>query len=130
MKKRILFIEDEKDLVKTVSFRLECAGYEVLVAYDGQEGLDKAKKEHPDLILLDLMLPKMNGYKICGLLKNDFRYSKIPIIMFTARAQESDRKMSEDVGADAYITKPFEADALLSTIDGLLKDRAKEGRNA
>ncbi len=107
-KKKILVVDDETELVKAIEIRLGQAGYDILVAYDGQEGLAKAQKEKPDLILLDLMLPKMDGYKACGLLKADIRYNKIPIIMFSARAQGSDIKMGEEVGADAYITKPFE----------------------
>jgi len=106
--------------VETVTFRLEANGYEVLPAYDGQEGLDKARKEKPDLIILDLMLPKMDGYKVCRMLKFDEKYKKIPIIMFTARAQETDKEMGEEVGADAYITKPFEPQALLAKIEELL----------
>lgn len=125
MKKRILFIEDEIDLARLVGFRLEEEGYEVSVAYDGQEGLAKAQEGHPDLILLDLMLPKMNGYKICALLKSDPAYSKIPIIIFTARAQQADRNMSKKVGADAYITKPFEADELINAIEKLLKGKGE-----
>jgi DNA-binding response OmpR family regulator len=124
MKKKILLVDDEKDLVRSVSFRLEDAGYEVVVAWDGQEALDKAKKEAPDLIILDLMLPKMNGYKVCGLLKADSRYNRIPIIMFTARAQEADRRMSEEVGADAYVTKPFEPEILFAKIEELLAKEA------
>ncbi len=120
-KKKILLVEDEKVLIETVTLRLEAFGYEVISAYDGFEGLEKAKKEKPDLIILDLMLPKMDGYKVCGLLKADTRYNKIPIIMFTARAQESDKKMGQDVGADAYITKPFEPQLLLEKIRELLK---------
>jgi two-component system, OmpR family, alkaline phosphatase synthesis response regulator PhoP len=122
MAKKILVVDDEKDLVETVTFRLQASGYEVISAYDGQEGLEKAKKEKPDLIILDLMLPRMDGYKVCGLLKADSRYSKIPIILFTARAQESDKKMGEEVGGDAYITKPFDPPALLAKIKELLKD--------
>lgn len=121
MKKKILLVDDEKDLVRAVSFRLEDAGYDVVVAWDGQEALEKAKSEVPDLIILDLMLPKMNGYKVCGLLKADSRYNKIPILMFTARAQEADRKMSEEVGADAYVTKPFEPEILFAKIEELLE---------
>ena len=120
MKKKILLVDDEKDLIRSVTFRLEDAGYEVVVAMDGQEALDKAKREMPDLIILDLMLPKMNGYKVCGLLKADSRYNKIPILMFTARAQEADRRMSEEVGADAYVTKPFEPEILFAKIEELL----------
>lgn len=119
-KKRLLLVDDEKDLVETVKFRLEANNYEVLTAYDGSEGLDKAKKEKPDLIILDLMLPKMDGYKVCGLLKADVRYNKIPVIMFTARAQETDMAMGKEVGADTYITKPFEPQVLLAKIKALL----------
>jgi len=120
MKKKILVIEDEKDLVKIITFRLEANDYEVIKAYDGYEGLEKAKKERPDLIILDLMIPKIDGYKVCGLLKADARYNKIPILLFTARAQEADREMGKEVGADGYITKPFEPEALLGKIKELL----------
>ena len=121
-KRKILVVDDEPDLVAIVKMRLQANNYEVLTACDGQEGLDKARKENPDLIILDLMLPKMDGYKVCGLLKKDARYSKIPIILFTARAQESDRTLGEEVGADAYITKPFEPQLLLAKIKELLKE--------
>jgi len=117
---RILIVDDEPELTDMLKMRLESAGYEVITAVDGQEGLEKAKKEKPDLMILDLMLPKMDGYKVCGLLKNDARYSKIPIIIFTARAQESDVKMGQEVKADAYITKPFEPNKLMSKIKELL----------
>ena len=119
-KKRILVVEDEVELVKAIEIRLKQANYEVLTAYDGQEGLEKAKKEKPDLIILDLMLPKIDGHKVCGLLKNDTRFIKIPIIIVTAKAQECDRKLSFEVGADAYITKPFQYEAVLAKIKGLL----------
>ena len=121
-KKRILVVEDEIELVKAILIRLQQAGYEILSAYDGQEGLEKAKKEKPDLIILDLMLPKMDGYKVCGLLKADARYSSIPIIMATARAQESDEKLGLEVGADVYLTKPFQYEILLAKIKELLKE--------
>lgn len=120
--KKILLIEDEKDMVYAVTLQLESSGYKIITALDGQEGLKRARMEKPDLIILDLMLPKMDGYKVCGLLKADIRYNKIPIIMFTARAQESDKKMGEEAGADAYITKPFDPQALLTKIEELLKE--------
>jgi len=122
-KKQILLVDDELELVTVVKFRLEANDYGVIVAYDGQEALEKARKDKPDLIILDLMLPKMDGYKVCGLLKADERYKKIPIIMFTARGQESDKKIGEEVGADAYITKPFEDQVLLAKIKELLKEQ-------
>ncbi|MFA4993268.1 MAG: response regulator [Candidatus Omnitrophota bacterium] len=120
-KKRILLIEDEADMVYALNLQLEAANYEVLSASDGQAGLDMARKEKPDLIILDLMLPKIDGYKICRLLKFDEKYKKIPIIMFTARAQEQDKKLGREVGADAYITKPFDSKVLLDKISALLK---------
>jgi DNA-binding response OmpR family regulator len=120
-KKRILLVDDEVDLVEVVKLRLETVGYEIIPAYDGQEALDKARSEKPDLIILDLMLPKMDGYKVCGLLKKDPRYSGIPIIMFTARAQEDDEALGREMGADAYITKPFEPQALIAKIKELLE---------
>ncbi|MFA5224456.1 MAG: response regulator [Candidatus Omnitrophota bacterium] len=118
---KILVIDDEPDLVEMVTLRLEANGYQVISAYDGQEGLAKARNENPDLIILDLMLPKIDGYKVCRLLKFDEKYKKIPIILFTARAQESDIKVGEDVGADSYLTKPFEPDVLLVKVAQLLK---------
>lgn len=121
-KKKILIIDDEKDLLDAVTFRLQANGYELIGAYDGQEGLDKARKEKPDLIILDLMLPKIDGYKVCRMLKLDEKYKKIPIILFTARAQEEDKKLGRDAGADSYITKPFEPQVLLGKIKDLLKE--------
>ena len=121
MSKRILVVDDEKDIADTLRFRLEANGYEVVTAYDGQDGLNKAKTVSPDLIVLDLMLPKIDGYKVCRMLKFDETYKHIPIILFTARVQESDRQTGVKVGADAYITKPFEASILLAKIKELLK---------
>lgn len=120
MGKKILLVDDEVGLVDMVKMRLEANDYDVVVAFDGQEALEKARKEIPDLIILDLMLPKMDGYKVCGLLKTDTRYSKIPIIIFSAMAQEKDKKLAEEVKADAYITKPFDSQVLLSKIKELL----------
>lgn len=117
---KILIVDDEPDIVKTVSFRLKAAGYEVVSAADGLEGLEKARQEKPDLIILDLMLPKMDGYQICRMLKFDSQFAKIPIIMFSARAQDSDQQMGKDVGANAYITKPFEPEILLGKIKELI----------
>jgi len=121
-KKKILLIEDEKDMAYAVTLQLEAKGYEVIVAFDGKEGLDKARTKKPDLIILDLMLPKIDGYKVCRMLKFDSKYQNIPIILFTARAQDSDKKIGKDVGADFYITKPFEPSVLLDKIRELLKE--------
>ena len=118
--KRILVVDDESDLVEMVKIRLEASGYEVAAAYDGQEALNSVKERKPDLIILDLMLPKIDGYKVCGLLKSSRKYKDIPIILFTARAQESDKEMGKEAGADAYIVKPFEPKVLLDKIKELL----------
>jgi DNA-binding response OmpR family regulator len=120
-KKKILLVEDEADMAYAVALQLEAKNYLVLTVRDGLAGLDMARKEKPDLIILDVMLPKMDGYKVCRLLKFDEQYKDIPIIMFTARIQENDKKMGKEVGADAYITKPFDPKELLDKIDALLK---------
>ena len=121
-KRRLLIVDDEPDLADMIKFRLESNGYEILLAHDGQQALEVARKERPDLIILDLMLPKMDGYKVCGLLKKDARYANIPIIIFTAKAQEEDKKLSQEVGANAYLSKPFEPKILLEKIRELTKE--------
>jgi two-component system, OmpR family, alkaline phosphatase synthesis response regulator PhoP len=121
-KKKILVVEDEAELTGAIQIRLEQAGYEVLIAYDGQEALEKARTENPDLIVLDLMLPKIDGYKVCRLLKFDGKYKNIPVVMLTARAQEKDENLGYEVGADAFITKPFKYQVLLAKITELLGD--------
>jgi DNA-binding response OmpR family regulator len=119
-KKKILVVEDEAELTRAIQIRLEQVGYEVLIAYDGKEALEKAREENPDLIVLDLMLPKMDGYKVCRMLKFDEKYKKIPVVMLTARAQEKDESLGYEVGADAFITKPFKYQGLLTKIRELL----------
>ena len=124
-KNRILVVEDQAAIVDMVRMRLEANNYEVITAADGQEGLDKARKENPNLIILDIMLPKMDGYKVCKLLKADPRYKKIPIIISTGRTPQELKKLGKEVGADAYISKPFEAQLLLSKIKILLEEKAE-----
>lgn len=120
MAKKILLVDDEPNIVLLLEARLKANGYEVVSALDGLAALETVKKEHPDLIILDLMLPKMDGYKVCGLLKKDSRFAKTPILIFTARAQQEDIKLGEELGADAYLTKPFEPQILLAKIQELL----------
>ncbi len=120
--KTILIVDDEVDLVETVRFPLEMGGYRVLVSYNGEDALNQARKENPDLILLDLMLPKMDGYKVCRLLKFDARYKHIPILMLTAKTQERDKVLGMETGANEYITKPFEIEDLMKKVRGYLNE--------
>jgi len=120
-KKKILVVDDEKDLVEMVALRLEANNFAVIKAYDGEAGLNLAKTTKPDLIILDLMLPKIDGYKICRFLKFDAKYKNIPVIILTAKAQDTDKELGKEVRADLYITKPFEAEVLLEKINQLLK---------
>ena len=118
--KKILIVDDEKDIVETLSFMLKSKGFDTLCALDGEEGLKLAKEASPDLIILDVMMPKINGYKICRLLKYDNKYKNIPIVMVTARSQDEDKIIGEETGADEYITKPFEFSDILNTINKYL----------
>jgi DNA-binding response OmpR family regulator len=120
--KRILIVEDESELVMALEIRLKEAGYEVLVAYHGSEGLEMARKEVPDLIVLDINLPNLDGYKVCSMLRLDPVCKQIPVIMLTARNQKSDEKHGFEVGANAYIIKPFDNRILVEKIHELLKE--------
>ena len=117
---RILLVDDEPSIVKMVGKRLEVEGFEVVIAMDGREGLTKARTVSPDLIVLDLMLPKLNGYEVCAMLKQDTRYQQMPIVLFTARVQEKDEQLGKECGADAYVRKPFRAQELLEKIRALI----------
>ncbi|MBI4598471.1 MAG: response regulator [Candidatus Omnitrophica bacterium] len=119
-KRRVLLVDDEPAIVKTVGKRLEVAGYEVLIAMDGEDALTKARLGQPDVIILDLMLPKRSGYDVCSTLKNDPTYRAIPIIIFTGKGQEMDETLCRELGANAYISKPRQAKALIEQIEALL----------
>ncbi|HHL72584.1 MAG TPA: response regulator [Bacteroidetes bacterium] len=120
MAKRILIIEDYPHIVDILRMRLESSGYEVLSAYDGKEGLRKAREEKPDLIILDVMLPKLNGFKVCRLLKFDAKYQHIPIFMLTSRKKQSDIETGKETGAEEYIVKPYEISELMELIERYL----------
>jgi DNA-binding response OmpR family regulator len=123
---RILLVDDEKDMVEVINLRLEANGYQVMVATDGQEGLTMAREKRPDLIILDIMLPKMDGFTVCRMLKYDEKFQDIPIIMLSAKIQAADLERGEEMGADAYITKPFKADELLAKMKELLDAKKKK----
>ncbi len=123
-KKTILLVEDEPEFRAGIRMRLEANGYEVLEAKDGSEGLEMARQKKPDLMVLDLMLPKMGGYQVARLLKFDDKHKDIPVIILTARSQQADRETGAQVGADAYLTKPVKAEELLAKIAELLNSDA------
>jgi two-component system, OmpR family, phosphate regulon response regulator PhoB len=115
-KPRVLIIEDERDLLEVLTYNLQREGFEVAVAQDGQEGLRKAQMQLPDMILLDLMLPKLDGLEVCRELKAGERTRTIPILMLTAKAEETDQVVGFTMGADDYVTKPFSIKVLIQRI--------------
>lgn len=129
MKELILIIEDEKDIVKMLEYNLKKEGFKTESCYDGNKALDVVRKERPDLIILDLMLPGMNGLEVCKELKKESETAPIPIIMLTAKSQESDKVIGLELGADDYVTKPFSPRELIARIKAVLR-RGKEKENA
>lgn len=119
MKKKVLLVDDEPDIRTIVSARLAALGFEVLVAQDGQEGLALARKEAPSAVLLDLMLPKLDGYKVCRMLKFDKAFEHIPVIIFSAKGGDADKKLAEQAGANAYLVKPFNFRLFTQTLQKL-----------
>ena len=118
---KILVVDDEADLVSVLRFGLEAEGFEVISASDGEQGLNLAREAGPALMLLDLMLPKLDGYKVCRALKFDERYRTMPIFILSARSGEDDRRLALEMGADAFITKPYEMKALVARIRARLQ---------
>jgi DNA-binding response OmpR family regulator len=113
-----LVVEDEKSLAKILRYNLEKEGYRVTLSGDGEAGLEAFRKERPDLVILDLMLPKLDGYEFCKIVRRD---SKTPILMLTARKEEVDRILGLEMGADDYVTKPFSVREVLARIKAILR---------
>lgn len=129
-KRRILVVDDDEETVELIKMILETKDYELIPAYDGEEALAKAHAEKPDLIILDVLLPKVNGFRVCRILKGEPEYKSIPILILTGVTEESmrnDEYWEKRSGADDYITKPFEIRDLLERVDRLLK--RLEGEN-
>ena len=122
---KILVVDDEPDAVELIEFNLRNAGFEVVTAADGAEALRKARATLPDLILLDVMLPEVDGLAVCKLLRHDPNTTSIPIIMLTAKAAEIDRVLGLELGADDYVTKPFSPRELVLRVRNLLKRRTE-----
>ncbi|MDP3142991.1 MAG: response regulator transcription factor [Candidatus Omnitrophota bacterium] len=125
MKEKILIVDDEKDIVKMLDYNLKKEGFRAVSAYDGEDALDCALREHPDLIILDLMLPGIDGLEVCKALKKESKTAAIPIIMLTAKTQEADKVVGLELGADDYVTKPFSPRELMARIKAVLR-RVKE----
>ncbi len=125
MKSKILVVDDEPDAVELVEFNLKGAGFDVVTAGDGEEALKKARSFAPDLILLDLMLPEVDGLEVCKILRRDPATSAVPIIMLTAKAAELDRVLGLELGADDYVTKPFSPRELVLRVKNLLRRRTE-----
>lgn len=121
MKEKILIVEDEKDIVKMLEYNLKKEGYITLSARNGEDAIKMAGKESPDLMLLDLMLPGIDGLEVCKTLKGERNTAAIPIIMLTAKSQESDKIVGLELGADDYVTKPFSPRELTARIKAVLR---------
>src|SRR2546422_6386501 len=130
--KKILIVEDETDVADLLTLNLRKAGYRVSTAADGASGLQKARDNRPDFIILDLMLPKMSGLEVCRILKSDTATSQIPILMLTAKAEEVDRIVGLEFGADDYVTKPFSPREIVLRIRAILRrgEKADESLEA
>ncbi|MDA0264626.1 MAG: response regulator [Chloroflexi bacterium] len=120
----LLIADDEEDVMELMQATLKFSGYRMLSAVDGPEALEIARREIPELALLDVMMPGMDGFEVCRLLKGDPLTANIKIVMLTASSQDSDRQIGIDAGADEYITKPFSPAALLRTVSDIMGDNA------
>ncbi len=119
--KRILIVDDEPDIIRLVKFILEKRGFEVFVASDGKAAISSAFKILPDLIVLDVLMPNFNGYEVCEKLKKDERTKNIPVVMLSAKSQESEKKQGFAAGAADYISKPFNTEDFVSRVTSIIK---------
>jgi DNA-binding response OmpR family regulator len=121
---KILVVDDENYILHILDFSLGAEGYEVITAEDGEEAVRKAKEHHPDLVVLDVMMPKMDGFEACRAIKRDTELAGTPVILLSAKARDIDQKQGYEAGADDYITKPFSPGRLVDRVHGLLKASA------
>jgi DNA-binding response OmpR family regulator len=117
---RVLITEDEPNIVESLTFILQRAGYEVSAVFDGEAAVRRLRSDPPDIMILDIMLPKMNGFEVLKLIKTDPVLKSLPVVILTAKGQAHDRQLAEQIGADAFITKPFSNRDLIQQI-GLLR---------
>jgi DNA-binding response OmpR family regulator len=122
-KGKILVVDDENYILHILDFSLGAEGYEVITAEDGEEAVRKARDQRPDLVVLDVMMPKMDGFEACRAIKRDAELSGTPVILLSAKARDVDQKQGYEAGADDYITKPFSPSRLVERVHGLLRTR-------
>jgi phosphate regulon transcriptional regulator PhoB len=120
-KRKILIVEDDRDIVEMITYNLRADGYEVLSAFTGKDGITLARRERPDLIILDIMLPVMDGFEVCRVLKSTEATACVPIIILSAKSQETDKIVGLELGADDYVTKPFSPRELIARIRAVLR---------
>ena len=126
MPKSVLIIDDEVDLRNLLEYNLRKEGYKVMTAQDGRTGIDQTLRERPDLIVLDIMMPIIDGLEVCKTLRNNSKTANIPILMLTAKAEETDKVIGLEIGADDYMVKPFGIRELLARIKALLRRKGRE----
>ena len=120
MSKRILIVDDEPNIVISLEFLMKREGFEVAVARDGEEGLQAIRSQRPDLVVLDVMMPKLNGFEVCEAVRADRDLDEVRILMLTAKGREAEMKKGLGLGADAYVSKPFSTHALVEKVNALL----------
>jgi DNA-binding response OmpR family regulator len=122
---KVLIVDDEHNIRNILDFSLNAEGFAVISASNGEEAFDAAVNERPDLVILDVMMPKGDGFATCRLIKQDSRTAHIPVVLLTARTTREDRERGHEVGADGYITKPFSPDRVIETVQSLLGVKRK-----
>ena len=120
-RRKILVVDDERYILHILDFSLGSEGYEVITAGDGEQAVERTKSEKPDLIVMDIMMPKMDGFEACKLIKSDPDTREIPVIMLTAKGREIDKNRGMEAGADEYLTKPFSPAKLIERVHSVLK---------
>jgi two-component system alkaline phosphatase synthesis response regulator PhoP len=118
---KVLVVDDEEYIQHILNFSFGAEGYEVITATDGEEAIEKARSEKPDIIVLDIMMPKMDGYEACKKLKSDPQTKGIPVILLTAKGRDVDRRLGSEAGAEDYVVKPFSPGRLIERVEGMIK---------
>ena len=128
MPKKVLIVDDEPNILLSVEFLMQREGHEVITARDGQEAVELLAAAKPDLMILDVMMPRKNGFEVCNEVRADPAFADMPILMLTAKGREAEIKKGESLGADAYITKPFSTHELVAKVQVLLDGQRSPGR--